>query len=82
MLSCQGMHMRLNVKTLLLVKGCTHLPQVMCGGPLAHWSFDRHQQGFSPSPIAVTVPAQSKPGGPGSPGYIPSTFSTSLKFSP
>lgn len=30
----------------------------------------------------VTLPAQSLPGSPGSPGYMPSTFSTSLKLRP
>ena len=40
----------------------------------------------SPTMVPVTLdahtPAQSAPGGPGSPGYAPSTFSTSRKFSP
>ena len=34
------------------------------------------------APTAATVPEQSEPGGPGSPGYSPSTLSTSRKFSP
>ena len=29
-------------------------------------------------PACMTIPAQSLPGGPGSPGYMPSTLSTSL----
>ena len=33
-------------------------------------------------PTAATTPATSPPGSPGSPGYMPSTFSTSRKFSP
>mmetsp|Transcript_101014 Transcript_101014/g.281379 ORF Transcript_101014/g.281379 Transcript_101014/m.281379 type:complete len:210 (-) Transcript_101014:379-1008(-) len=35
-----------------------------------------------PGPRAVTTPLQSRPGGPGSPGYRPMTFSTSRKFMP
>ena len=31
---------------------------------------------------AISAPEQSLPGGPGSPGYSPSTLSTSRKFSP
>eukprot|EP00966_Prymnesium_polylepis_P165553 3827033-Prymnesium_polylepis.1 len=34
------------------------------------------------SPTADTTPEQSPPGGPGSPGYSPSTFNTSRKLSP
>mmetsp|Transcript_24330 Transcript_24330/g.56072 ORF Transcript_24330/g.56072 Transcript_24330/m.56072 type:complete len:228 (+) Transcript_24330:2836-3519(+) len=34
------------------------------------------------SPNSKTVPEQSAPGGPGSPGYKPITFNTSRKFSP
>ena len=33
-------------------------------------------------PTAAMVPAQSPPGSPGSPGYMPKTFSTSRKLSP
>ena len=33
-------------------------------------------------PQRMTMPAQSLPGGPGSPGYMPSTLSTSLKLTP
>eukprot|EP00964_Phaeocystis_antarctica_P151496 scaffold119109_cov68-Phaeocystis_antarctica.AAC.6 len=36
----------------------------------------------TPVPTSVTTPAQSSPGGPGSPGYSPSTLSTSRKLSP
>mmetsp|Transcript_2612 Transcript_2612/g.8483 ORF Transcript_2612/g.8483 Transcript_2612/m.8483 type:complete len:234 (+) Transcript_2612:53-754(+) len=36
----------------------------------------------APSPNAATTPAQSEPGGPGSPGYTPSTLSTSRKLRP
>ena len=34
------------------------------------------------APTAATTPEQSPPGIPGSPGYMPSTLSTSLKLSP
>ncbi|GIM02635.1 hypothetical protein Vretimale_7413, partial [Volvox reticuliferus] len=36
----------------------------------------------TPSPAATTTPAQSPPGAPGSPGYMPSTLSTSRKLTP
>ena len=37
---------------------------------------------MKPGPRAVTMPEQSPPGGPGSPGYMSSTFSTSRKLRP
>ena len=36
----------------------------------------------TPAPIALIRPAHSAPSGPASPGYRPSTLSTSLKFRP
>ena len=42
----------------------------------------RHRYCLHLRPTAVTLPAQSLPGAPGSPGYKPRTLSTSLKFKP
>eukprot|EP00983_Pelagomonas_calceolata_P067175 1149387-Pelagomonas_calceolata.AAC.9 len=63
------------IGTMVRGEQCTHVPRLPTASP------NTGVPGAWPAP-PTTTPEQSPPGSPGSPGYMPSTLSTSLKLSP